>query len=363
MDKDKKITERSIRYNDTLIHALKIMDSTGFRSLLIMDSNELFAGILSIGDIQRAIIKNLPLDTLINTVLRPNPRVLNEKLSIEEIEKEMLFYRMEFIPLIDNDNKIIDVFYWEDLFLNKDLPPKRKFRLPVVIMAGGSGTRMKPLTNVIPKPLIPIKDKTVIEEIFERFYRFGCDEFIISVNYKAGLIKYYLENQNIKNITLNYLLEEFPQGTAGSLSLLRGKINKTFFVINCDILIEQDYSEILDFHYESKNEITMIAALKHYPIPYGTVETGENGSLLELKEKPELTFKINSGMYILEPHVIDEIPIDSFFHITQLIENVKKRGGKVGVYPVTEKSWMDVGNWMDYFSISNKENWTQKLNI
>jgi NDP-sugar pyrophosphorylase family protein len=140
-------------------------------------------------------------------------------------------------------------------------------------------------------------------------------------------------------------------GTAGSLSLLKDRIHETFFVSNCDILIEQDYSEILRYHKENKNEITLVAALKHYPIPYGTVEAGENGQLIALKEKPELTFKINSGMYILDPHLLNEIPDNQFFHIIQLIEKVKKRKGKVGVFPVSEKSWRDIGEWSEYLKL------------
>jgi NDP-sugar pyrophosphorylase family protein len=142
-------------------------------------------------------------------------------------------------------------------------------------------------------------------------------------------------------------------GTAGSLSLLKGKIKETFFVTNCDILIDQDYSEVLKYHRENKNEITVVATLKHFPIEYGTIETGEDGLLLELREKPEVTFKINSGMYILEPHLIEEIPQNKFFHITQLIEEVKSRGGRVGVFPISEKSWIDIGNWDEYFKNYN----------
>ena len=142
-------------------------------------------------------------------------------------------------------------------------------------------------------------------------------------------------------------------GTAGSMSLLKGKISETFFVTNCDILIEQDYSEILEYHKVNKNEITIVAALKHFPISYGTIETGENGKLKKLIEKPELTFKINSGMYILEPHLIDEIPVNEFFHITTLIEKVSNRGGNVGVFPVSEKSWKDVGNWSEIAAYYN----------
>ena len=140
-------------------------------------------------------------------------------------------------------------------------------------------------------------------------------------------------------------------GTAGSLSLIKEKINNTFFINNCDIIIEQDYSEILDYHKKNNNEITIVAALKHISIPYGTLETGENGILLEISEKPEYTFKINSGMYVLEPQLINEIPENTFYHITDLIEKVRSRNGKVGVFPVSEKSWVDIGNWNEYIKM------------
>jgi NDP-sugar pyrophosphorylase family protein len=169
----------------------------------------------------------------------------------------------------------------------------------------------------------------------------------MSVNFKADLIEFYLKNQALP-YQIEYFKEEKPSGTAGSLSLLKGKINERFFVSNCDILIEQDYSEILDYHLENKNEITLVAVMKHYSIPYGTIETAENGSLLNLTEKPEISYKINSGMYILEPHLLDEIPENEFFHITDLIEKVLQRKGRAGVFPVSEKSWKDIGDWDNY---------------
>lgn len=191
------------------------------------------------------------------------------------------------------------------------------------------------------------KKKTMLEEIFERFADYRCNEFHISVNYKAELIEYYIKQQKLP-YNISFFKEVKPLGTAGSLTMLKGKINKTFIVSNCDILIDQDYSEILDYHKKNKNEITIVAALKHYPIPYGIIETGNNGNLLKLIEKPELTFQINSGMYFIEPQLINEIPEHEFFHITQLIDQVKERGGAVGVFPVSERSWRDIGEWSEY---------------
>jgi UTP-glucose-1-phosphate uridylyltransferase len=321
------ILQRVIKKDKSLTNALKIMDSTGFRSLLVIDDNDLFAGVLSIGDIQRAIIKTISLDTEISEILRQNPKVAQESTPLQQIKDEMLRFRMEFMPVIDNLNNIITAYFWDELFVEQKLPPKSKFNLPVVIMAGGVGTRLKPLTNVLPKPLIPIGDITIIEEIFDRFGNYGCNEFFVSVNYKADLIEFYLKNQNLPYL-INFFREEKPMGTVGSLSLLKDKINQTFFVNNCDILIEQDYSEILDYHLGNKNAITIVASLRHYPIPYGIIESGDNGELITLIEKPELTFKINSGMYIFEPSLLHEIPPSDYFDITQLIEKLIKRKTK-----------------------------------
>lgn len=344
-----KIKRLSINPTEAILTAMKLMDDLK-RKLLIVISEDKFMGLISIGDIQRALIKNHKLSDTILTIMRNDYITAKPENSIDQIKNLMLKLRAEFMPVVDDEKNLISVYFWEDLFGDSKQKPLFSFNLPVVIMAGGIGSRLKPLTNVLPKPLIPINNKTFLEEIFDRFNYQGCDTFYISVNYKAELIEYYLQQQNLPYL-LHYFKEEKPMGTAGSLSLLKGIINETFFVSNCDILIEQDYSEVLKYHRENKNEITIIAALKNYPIAYGTIETGEDGKLLQLIEKPELTFKINSGMYILEPHLLDEIPEKEFFHITHLIEKVKERNGLIGVFPVSEKSWRDVGNWDEYLKI------------
>lgn len=343
------LRNRYIEHTATLLEALKKMDNLD-KKLLIVLNQGFFVSLLSAGDIQRAIIQNKPLDTIVASAFRDNIRIAKPEDSYESIKKMMFDYRMELCPIVDDSNAIIDVYFWEDIFSDKKITPKSQFNLPIVIMAGGIGSRLKPLTNVLPKPLIPIGSKTILEHIFERFSNHGSNKFYISVNYKADLIEYYLKSQNL-SYDLFYFEEEKPMGTAGSLSLLKDKIKETFFVSNCDIIIDQDYSEILEYHKANNNEITIVAALKHYHIPYGTIETEENGQLTSLQEKPELTFKINSGMYILEPHLLDEIPTDSFFHITHLIEKVKNRGGSVGVFPVSEKSWRDIGEWDEYLKV------------
>lgn len=348
MDSEKEILfkNRTISYDASLLDALKQMDRID-KKLLIVLRKDKFVGLLSAGDIQRVIIQNRPLEMQINKVLRKNIRIASPSDDFDIIKQMMFNYRMELCPVVSKENDIMTVYFWEDIFQNKKPHPKKQFNLPVVIMAGGLGTRLKPLTNVLPKPLIPINDKTLLEEILEQFNNHGCDTFYISVNYKAELIEYYLSKQKL-SYNIQFFKEDKPLGTAGSLSLLKGKINETLFVHNCDILIDQDYSEVLNYHRENKNEITIVAALKHYPIPYGTIETVEDGKLLTLTEKPEISFKINTGIYILEPHLLYEISESVVFHMTQLIENVKNRNGKIGVFPVSEKSWKDIGVWDEY---------------
>lgn len=342
---------RSINKNATILEAMKLMDQID-QKLLIIAEEQTFLGLLSAGDIQRAIINDKSLDIPVTEITRANIRVASPEDSFQYIKDLMLKFRMELCPVLDEAHNILDIYFWEDIFKEAKPRPQSEFDLPVIIMAGGFGTRLRPLTNVLPKPLIPVGDTTILEQIFKRFNRHGSSRFYLSVNYKADLIEYYLKNQNLP-YEIHYFKEEKPMGTAGSLSLLKNSIKETFFVSNCDIIIEQDYSEILEYHRSHKNEITIIAAMKHYPIPYGTIETTAKGKLVSLTEKPELTFKINSGMYILEPHLLDEIPENEFFHITHLIEKIKNRKGNIGVFPVSEKSWKDIGQWDEYLKNNN----------
>lgn len=342
-----RIEQISINIGATIISALRKMDAEKVKLLLVMN-NDKFYSLLSIGDIQRAIIANVSLDSPIEGILRESVRVAKPTDDKEVIKARMKERRNDFMPIVDDNNNLVDIIFWEDISSYKEARVKTPFTLPVVIMAGGQGSRLRPLTNVLPKPLIPIGEQTMMEDIMDRFVECGCHDFYVSVNYKADTIRRYFDNLGKPQYHVEYFQEDKPLGTAGSLHLLKDKINSTFFVSNCDIIIDEDYSEILDFHRSNGNEITVVAALKNYSIPYGTLETGEGGQLLSLHEKPELTYKINTGMYILEPHLISEIPSDRLYHITFLIEKLISEGRKVGVFPINEGSWTDIGNWDEY---------------
>lgn len=344
---NERIKNISVDRNAAIIKALKQMDQQKVKLLMVMDGERYFS-LLSIGDIQRAIIAGTSLEEPVYKILRSEVKIASVLDNKESIIAHMRERRNDFMPVIDADGNVAEVIFWSDLFEDTTTNVKHQFHLPVVIMAGGEGTRLRPLTNVLPKPLIPIGDQTMMEDIMDRFVECGSNEFFISVNYKADFIRRYFENLEKPQYRVSFFQEDKPLGTAGSLHLLKDKINSTFFVSNCDIIIDEDYSEILDYHKKNNNEITVVAAIKNLSIPYGTLETGAEGLLTGIKEKPSYTYKINTGMYILEPHLINEIPQNEFYHITYLIEKLVKENRRVGVFPINEGSWRDVGNWEEY---------------
>ena len=341
------IYDISIEKTASIIDAIELMDIKHVKLLIVLH-NKKFYSLLSIGDIQRAIIAAIDLQKPVEKILRKKVNVAKPNDSRQDIMSNMKKLRNEFMPIVDDDRNIVDIIFWSDLFKEPALKIKESFNLPIVIMAGGQGSRLRPLTNVLPKPLIPIGEQTMIEDIMDRFVNCGCHDFYVSVNYKADFIRRYFANLNKPQYNVTFFQEEKPLGTAGSLHLLKEKINSTFFVSNCDIIIDDDYSQVLDYHKKNGNEITMVAAMKNYSIPYGTLETKTDGLLASLQEKPNFTFKINTGMYILEPHLIHEIPEKTFYHITFLIEKLIGENRKVGVYPINEGAWTDIGNWDEY---------------
>lgn len=342
-----KIDEILIPNTTKIIEVLRIMDKTDHK-LLIVTKGKTFIGVVSIGDVQRCILKCIDLNSEVNTIIRSDVKFASEDTPMEDIKEQMVKFRMEFMPIVSSDGDIKNVIFWDDLFPDHMEVVKLDNNYPVVIMAGGFGTRLKPLTNVIPKPLVPIGEKTIIEYIIDRFENVGCDNFYCSVNYKADILKYYLDTKGKK---LNYFQEPQPLGTAGSLYLLKEKLQDTFFVINCDILLDIDLAELMNFHKKNNNLITLVSVVKNFQIPYGTLKTKENGQLVELQEKPNTLYQINSGLYILEPEIFDYVEDNKFLHITTLIEKLLYDGKKVGVFPVNENAWTDMGNWEEYLRL------------
>lgn len=344
-----KIKNRIITPSTSLLDSMKFMDEIKVKTLFVLDG-EHFVGIITLGDIQRAIINNISLKDTVSSIIDKNKIYGYQSEGDEIIKDKMRRMRAEVMPILDAQGDLAEVWLWDELFEKAELIKREKIKLPVVIMAGGKGTRLKPITNVIPKPLVPIGDKTILETILDQFEEIGCTKFYMSVNYKADIMKYYLSQLDHK-YDIEFFQEDKPLGTIGSVSLLKGIISTPFFVSNCDSINEQDYRDVYDYHIENHNELTIVTMIKSFKIPYGVIETGEDGLMVSLSEKPELTYQVNTGVYILNPTCIDEIPEGEFFHITHLMEKIKSRGGRVGCFPVSESAWKDMGEWPEYLKM------------
>ena len=338
--------------SNTIIQTMKIMDDRRTKSLLVF-ANEHFIGMITNGDLQRAIIANKPFDATIDSIVdNTNKKYAHIDDDEEQIKSWMMEVRAEMMPVVDAAGNLVKVIFWNDLFDEAQNDSREEIDLPVVIMAGGKGTRLKPITNVIPKPLIPVGDKTILEEILNQFEGIGCRNFYMSVNYKSDMMRFYLD-QLEHHYNIEFFEETKPLGTIGSVSLLRGKITTPFFVSNCDIIIDQDYRDVYEYHKSNHNDLTIVTAVKSFKIPYGVIETGEDGLMTGLQEKPDITYMINTGVYLLNAECINEIPEGEFFHITHLMEKIKARGGRVGCFPVSENAWRDMGEWPEYLKMIN----------
>ncbi len=261
------------------------------------------------------------------------------------IKALMVENKIEQIPVIDNKNIIVDVFLWTDILgKGKGTKPKKVFENPVVVMAGGKGTRMDPFTRILPKPLIPIGNKPVIELIMESFYKYGFHRFIYSLNYKKEYIKLFLREAKLP-YKIDWIEEDDYYGTAGSLFLLRDNVKETFFVTNCDSLLSIDYGDVLRWHRSNNASITIVGCHNEIKIPFGVLHLS-NGVLEGIIEKPVHDTIINTGVYVMEPDVLRHPGKRTHMDMNELIEEVSKEQ-KVVVYPIYG-GWIDIGQWEEY---------------
>lgn len=320
---------------------LKLMDESGRRIMFVVDGAHLL-GVTTDGNIRRWIIDGKSLHGAIAQAMNPNPIVVRESEPRERTKELMIEHKIDCVPVVSESGDIVSAVWWVDLFEGEFQAEREQLGVPVVIMAGGEGSRLAPYTKVLPKPLIPIGEVPIVELIIEKFVAYGCRDVYLSVNYKANLIKAYFRDIEC-DYELRFVDEPKPLGTAGSLSMLAGMITTSFFVSNCDVLVDADYGDVMRYHRESGNRLTLVGSLKHFTIPYGVCETSAGGQLVGISEKPGYDHLVSTGMYVMEPGVLDDIPRDHFYHITDLLNDYIARGVKVGVYPVSEKSWMDMG--------------------
>ncbi|MDD4781956.1 MAG: sugar phosphate nucleotidyltransferase [Tissierellia bacterium] len=320
----------------TMLEAMALLDKIAKKVLFVAREGKLVAAITD-GDIRRWILKKGNLEARVKDIANYNPKYLKEreKASAKEYMKK---YSIEALPILNDENEIISVVFIND----GDVGVKKDLNIPVVVMAGGFGTRLYPYTKILPKPLIPIGEIPIAEHIINRFNKYGCRDFFLVVNHKKNMIKAYF-NEIEKDYQITYVDEKKPLGTGGGLSLLKDIIDSTFILSNCDILVEEDYEKIYKFHKKEENLITMVCSLKKITIPYGVIEIGLRGEIENMKEKPELSFFTNTGMYIVEPEVVKGLEDNQAIGFPDIIEKFKQAGEKVGVYPIGENNWLDMG--------------------
>ena len=326
--------------------ALKQIDKSALQVLIVVDEEERILGIVTDGDMRRAIIKGLDFKTPIQAIMTKNPVVISYKSNKEEALRLMRKHEIRHIPVVDEQNKLIDIFLWKDFLKDGEVEFEIK-NVPVIIMAGGKGKRLDPFTKILPKPLIPIDEKPVIEVIMDNFKKYGFNKFIIALNYKAEMIKmYFAENPN--NYQIEYIQEKDFLGTIGALSLVKDKLGGTFIVSNCDVVIDTNYDDLFNYHKQNNNQITVLGVSRNINIPYGILNMkNERADFEEIIEKPDYHFIVNSGVYVLEPEVVDLIPINQPTDMPALLVLAKKKGFKIQVYPVN-CSWFDIGEWGEY---------------
>lgn len=320
-----------------------LLDQTPDKCLIVTEDSGKFLGTLTDGDVRRAILTGRLVSDNISQVYFKKSCVINQSSFNEESALSLIKdNELPLLPILDKSGSVVDYVSLQKLGIRQrdnDLLTDT----PVVIMAGGKGTRLQPLTNFLPKPLIPVgNETTLIEKIISQFTKFGCKKFIISVNYKSKLIKSYFEELN-PDYEVKFIEEDKPLGTIGSLALAKKYIDKSFFVTNCDILVKANLSDFKKHHLDGNFNATIMASTKRYVIPYGTCELKNDGSLARIIEKPIHELLINTGLYFFERTILDCITPNTKLEATDLIQLLISNSKKIGIFPINSESWSDFG--------------------
>ncbi|MDX6464548.1 MAG: hypothetical protein QOE55_8245 [Acidobacteriaceae bacterium] len=332
----------------TIRQAMEQLERTEEKIVFVVDGDSRLIGSLTDGDIRRWILSDGDLKVQVQRACNYMPYVAEVNFETEQIRAEMLNRNLNCVPVVNQYREIVRLVFWKEVFQSEaKIQPKRQLDLPVVIMAGGRGTRLAPFTNVLPKPLIPLGDRTVIELIIDQFLAYGLSDFHLSIHYKSKILKSFFE-ELAPAYSVTFLEETEPRGTAGCLRALYSPTPDHLIVSNCDIVVQADFAELVSFHTQNNYDLTLVASLKDYNIPYGVCELEKGGSLAHIKEKPQYSFLVNTGMYVVRRDRLNLIPEASRCDMTDFIEQLKSAGGRIGVFPIGGNAWIDTGEWTEY---------------
>ena len=326
-----------------IVDAMQILDKNAGGVLFVVDSDNRLKGSLSDGDIRRWIISTGDTQSSVTQAMKKNPVFLFDDEG-EDLDECIQKKQIPSVPIVNREFEIVDVYYPIKKGLFSKKTNKTLKDIPAVIMAGGKGTRLYPYTKILPKPLIPIDGVPILERILDRFQGYGVDKFYITVNYRKEMIKSYF-NEVEHTYEIIYVEEDKPMGTAGSLKLIKEKFDSPIIVTNCDILIQTEYDKVIKQHIESGVDMTVVSSVKNTRIPYGVLHIGKDGIITSVEEKPIYSDLINTGMYIVNPEVIDLIPGGEMFHMTDLMEILMREERSIGLFPISENSFLDMGEF------------------
>ncbi|WP_339205350.1 nucleotidyltransferase family protein [Paenibacillus sp. FSL K6-3182] len=323
-----------------IIETMKVIDNSSLQFAVVVDDNNRLLGTVTDGDIRRGILKGRSLDSPIRVVMNEMP--VYEKAGQKAYYYKALMKKRQLkqLPIVNHEKQIQYILFSEDI---EGALQKENI---VILMAGGLGNRLRPLTNDIPKPMLKVGDKPILELIIEDFKKFGFTNFILSVNYKKEIIKDYFQDGAHLGVSIKYIEENKRLGTAGALSLLPEKLDAPFFVMNGDLLTKINYEQLLDFHNETKSVATMCVREYEYQIPYGVIKT-ESHRLLSIVEKPIHKSFVNAGIYILNQEMLNYVPKEKFYDMPELFEKIMDQQKEVAVFPLREY-WLDIGRMDDY---------------
>lgn len=346
----KELKNMLISYNQSLLQAMKLIDANSKGILLVIKENNILVGTITDGDVRRAILSGHELNMSISKIYNRNCIYAYENVSIHEIKQNFIEKKIRLLPIVDKNKKIVDYYEIDDMIDYNKIQKENK----VLIMAGGLGTRLKPFTNNFPKPMLKVGSKPILETIIEQFRDYGFSNILISVNYKAEIIENYFGNGENFGVSIKYIKEDKRLGTAGAIRLAEKYLDsdKAFFVINGDVLTNLNFYDLLKYHSENNYKMTIGSRIYETQIPFGVINT-EEACVTSLEEKPVIKHLVSGGVYVLNPEVIENIPNNEYFDITQLIDIIIKKKNKVGSFPITDY-WIDIGRLDDYYKANNE---------
>lgn len=344
-----------INHNDVIIYksntikdALEIIEKGAVRIAIVLDDDQKVIGTITDGDIRRGLLKGLDLNSSIENLYFKTPTLANINESRDEIIQKAISKKLYQIPIVNDKGQLVGI---EDLATLLKITNKRN---RVILMAGGLGTRLRPLTEETPKPLLKVGSQPILETIIKNFVKNGFVNITISVNYKADMIKDYFKDGSELGANIDYIEETKRLGTAGALSLIQEKPTEPFFVMNADLLTNVNLSNLLDFHVYEQSFATMCVREYDFQVPYGVIQT-KGSEIISIQEKPVHKFFVNAGIYVLSPKVFEHIPHDQFFDMPTLFENLIEKNEKTISFPIHEY-WMDIGRMSDYEQAQNEFN-------